>query len=113
MATNGKQHQAKQDVKKRGINSTVAAVTGAIVGAGIAIAGTMALENKENRKKIKKAFTDVKDQAAGYMEKIQKEVKDRKDDIEKKLADGQKEVKKIVNSAKDTQRVTHTKREEK
>lgn len=101
MVTNGKQHQAKQGIKKSGINPTAAAITGAIVGAGIAIAGTMALENKENRKKIKKAFNSAKDQAAEYVEKIKEEVRDRKDDIEKKFTNGQKEVKKaIIGSTK-------------
>lgn len=108
----GKQDQKKQEVKKSGFNSTAAAITGAIVGAGVVIAGTVVLENKENRKKIKKAFTNVRNKAIGYMEKIQKEVKDKKDDIKKELADGQKEIKKIVNSAKDAQKATHTKQEE-
>lgn len=71
-------NQKKQEVERSGFNPVAAAVTGAIVGAGIAIAGTVALENKKNRKEIKQVFTNIKDQAMGYMEKIQKEIKGKK-----------------------------------
>lgn len=63
-------NQKDQVKRKSGFNPVAAAVTGAIVGAGIAIAGTVALENKNNREKIKQVFSDVKDQAVGYMKKM-------------------------------------------
>lgn len=61
--------------KKRSKFSVVAGITGAIVGAGAAVAGAVALKDKKNRDKVKKAFTNVKNQAIGYVKKMQKEVK--------------------------------------
>jgi hypothetical protein len=64
--------------KKKGKFSVVAGITGAIVGAGAAVATAVALKDKKNRDKVKKAFTNVKDKALGYVKKIQKEVKKEK-----------------------------------
>lgn len=94
-------NQEKQNEKKSGFNPVVAAVTGVVVGAGVAVAGIVALKDKKNREKVKQVLTNVKDQAVGYMEKIQKKVKDKKGNVEKKLADGQKEVKKVATSVKE------------
>lgn len=67
-------NQKKQDAKKGGLNPIVAAVTGVIVGASI----VTALRDKKNREKVKQTLTNVRDQAVGYIEKIQKEVKKKK-----------------------------------
>lgn len=82
------QNHKKQNKTKSGFNPVVAAVTGAIVGAGVAIAGAVALKDKKNRKEVEQVFTNLKDQAVGYIEKIQNKVKNKKDNpVEKKLND--------------------------
>jgi len=87
-------NQKKLDKNKGGINPVVAAVTGAVVGAGIAVAGAVALKDEKNRNKVKKAFSDVKDQAAGDIEDIQNKAEDKKDEAEKKLDEGKEALKK-------------------
>jgi uncharacterized membrane protein YgaE (UPF0421/DUF939 family) len=94
------QHQKKQDKGKSSVNSVVAGVTGAVIGAGIAVAGAaVVLNDKKNREKVKKVLTSVKKQAIGYMEGVQKQTQDKKDEVEEKLAEGKEKVKKEVNSA--------------
>lgn len=78
-------NQAKQNEKETGISPITAAITGAIIGAGIAIAGTVALENKKNRNKVKQVFINMRDQAVDYMEKMQKKAKSKKNDFDKSL----------------------------
>jgi hypothetical protein len=90
----------KQDKRKSGIDPVAAAVTGAIVGAGVAVAGAVALKDKKNRENVKQVLNNVKDQAVGYMEKMQNDVKSKKGSVENKLDDGQKEVKKVTSSTK-------------
>jgi gas vesicle protein len=93
-------NKKKPDKRKSGIDPVAAAVTGAIVGAGVAVAGAVALKDKKNREKVKQVLNNVKDQAVGYMEKMQKDVKSKKSGVENKLDDGQKEVKKVTSSTK-------------
>jgi gas vesicle protein len=69
--TNSKQNQKKN-------KSIIAAIAGAIVGAGAAIAGTAAFKDKKNRDKAKKVLTNIKNQALGYVKKMQKETKSEK-----------------------------------
>lgn len=59
-----------------------AAVTGAVIGMGAAIAGTVVLKDKKNRDKAKKVFFSVKKQMEG------------------KIVEGKKEFKKVVDSVK-------------
>lgn len=72
--------QRKQEKRKTGFSPVVAAVAGAIVGAGVAVAGAAVLD-KKNRKKVEKAFTNVKNQATGYIKELKKEVKETKKEI--------------------------------
>lgn len=110
-------NQKKQDEKKGGINPVTVAITGAVIGAGVAVAGAVILKDKKNREKVKQAFTNVKDQAVGYMEDMQKEVKDKKGEVEEKLAEGKEKVGKITSSVKnslqhavkDAKKAAHTK----
>jgi len=69
------QEQKKQIKKKSGINPVAAAVTGLIVGAGATIAGAIALNDKNNRKKITTAVTDTNDRVQKTMDKAEKKVK--------------------------------------
>lgn len=84
------QNQKKQDMGKSGFNPVVAAVTGAVVGAGVAIAGAVALKDKKNREKVKEVLTEVKDKATGFMEEMQKQAQDKKDEVEKNLLKAKK-----------------------
>ncbi len=77
------QHQKKQDKGKSSVNSVVAGVTGAVIGAGIAVAGAaVVLNDKKNREKVKKVLTNVKKQAISYMEGVQKQAQDKKGEVE-------------------------------
>ncbi|MDP2649518.1 MAG: hypothetical protein Q8P10_01605 [bacterium] len=82
-------NKKKQDERQKGFNQAAAVVAGAVVGAGVAVAGMVALKDEKNRKKVKEALTNVKDQAIDYMEDMQKQAQDKKDEIDKKLAQGE------------------------
>jgi len=89
------QDQKKQDDQNR-FNQVAAVVTGAVVGAGVAVAGAVVMGDKKNREKVKKVFNDAKDQAAGYVEEFQKKVEYEKDEIKKDLVKGRKLAKKMA-----------------
>ncbi len=76
-----------------GINPVVAAVTGVVFGAGVAVAGAMALSNDQNQAKIHNAVDDVKSKVGEVKDKAQEE-KDMLETKAKKLAD-------IAKNAKD------------
>jgi hypothetical protein len=69
--------QKKQDNEKGGINPVAAAVTGAVIGAGVVAAGAVAiaLKDEKNRKKVKQTLTNVKKQAVNYMEDMENKYK--------------------------------------
>jgi phosphate uptake regulator len=83
-----------------GINPVAAAVAGAVVGAGVAVAGTMILEDKKNREKIKKVFNNAKNQAINYVEDMQKQVKDKKNEVKENLTEGKEKVNRVTKSVK-------------
>lgn len=90
----------KQDHEKNGVSPVTAAITGAVVGAGIAVVGTVALSDKNNREKIKKILTNTKDKAVDYVENMQKQAKDKGKTIHKKIAEGVKhEIKGVIDEA--------------
>lgn len=62
----------KQDERNSGVNSVAAAVTGAFVGAGVAVAATLALKNEKNQKKVKAVLSDIKEHAEEAIEKLKK-----------------------------------------
>jgi len=62
-----------------------AGVSGAVVGAGAAIAGAFVLKDKKNRDKVKKVLTNVKGQAKNYLKKINKNIKNEKVELKEKL----------------------------
>ena len=68
-----------------------AAVTGAIVGAGVAVAGAVVLSDKRNRDKIDEAVNDVKEKAS-----------ETKANVEEKLAEVKDKGVKLENSLKDS-----------
>jgi hypothetical protein len=71
--------QKNQNMGKGGVTSAAAAVTGAVVGAGIAVAGVIALKDEKNRKKAKETLMHVKDKVVGYIENLQKYTEEKKD----------------------------------
>ena len=84
-----------------GVNQVVAAVAGAVVGAGIAVAG-VALSDKKNRDKISKAVSTVKNNVTSYVEKTQKQILTEKKILEKKIQADKLKVKKVVDIAKNS-----------
>jgi len=90
--------QIKQDEKKGVFSPVGIAVTGAVVGAGIAVAGAFALKNEKNREKVKDAFKSIKKQAAGYMEDMQKQAQDKKDEVSEKLTEGKEKLIKVAKA---------------
>jgi translation elongation factor EF-1beta len=81
----------KQDVKDNNVSSVVAGVTGAAIGFGIAAVGAaVVLNDKDNRKKVKNALTNIKDQAMSYVQDVQKKTDKKEKDIADKLASTKK-----------------------
>ena len=75
---------------KKGMSPMAAGVAGAVVGAGIAVAGAMALKDEKNRAKVKGALKAVKKQASEYVDDLQErahqqgiEAKEKMDDMKK------------------------------
>ena len=73
-----------------GINPVAAAVAGAVVGAGVGVAGAVIMGNKKNREKIGKLLNNIKDEAVDYAEGIQKQAEVKKAEIKGKLNEGKK-----------------------
>lgn len=67
------------------IHPVAVAIVGAVIGAGIAVASAAALRNKKNREKVREIFNTFKDQAAGYIKRMQKQAGNKKEQIEDKL----------------------------
>jgi len=90
------------DEKKQGegVNPLAAGVAGAVIGAGVVVAGTAVFKNKKNREKVKDILVNAKGQAIEYIEDLRNSTKDKKKKVGEKLANGKKEVKKISSSVK-------------
>lgn len=90
-----------KDQKKTGINPAVVAVAGAVVGAGIAVAGVM-LSDEKNREKIVKGANAMKDDVGSYIKKTQAQIEEEKRLLEKRVMEDKIKVKKVVASAKNS-----------
>ena len=64
-----KQNQSKTSKNK--VNPLVAGVAGATVGAGVAVAASVAMNDKKNRQRVEKVIGLVKEQATEYIENLQ------------------------------------------
>lgn len=53
------------------MNPVAAGVVGATVGAGVAVAASVALKNKKNRERVGKVIDMVKEQASEYIDNMQ------------------------------------------
>lgn len=60
--------------KSGGIGTVVAAVVGAVVGAGMAVVGGMALTNKKTHKEVKHKLMDIKHEAVDYVREGKKKI---------------------------------------
>ena len=81
-------------------NSVVAAVGGVVLGAGLAIAGALALKDKKISTKVSDVIKDLKSETKNLSKKIQDGAQSTKNNLEKKAADTQKTVKKIIKESK-------------
>jgi hypothetical protein len=89
-----------QNRGKDSVNPIVAGVTGAVIGAGIAVAGAaVVLNDKKSREKVKGVLSNVKNQVVGYMEDMQKQAQDKKTEVKEKIAESEKTVKKTAKPA--------------
>lgn len=73
----------------------IAAVTGAAVGAGIAVAGTAVLKDEKRREKVKGMLKGAKNKAVSF-------VREKKDVAENKVEKGKGKVERKVQAAKKT-----------
>ena len=85
-----------------GVSPVVAAVTGVVVGAGLAIAGVVAMKDKKNQEKVREAVDNTKDKAAELMKDVQEQASKTQDEVETSLSDGKAKAEKIANSAKNS-----------
>lgn len=88
-------HTQKDDMHSKGVSPVAAAVTGAVVGAGVAVAGAVALKDKKNREKVKEVLTTVKEQAMNYIEDIQTTANQKKEEM---VTKGEKAAKKLMDT---------------
>lgn len=95
------QKMSTKGVNSGGVNPVVAAVAGAVVGAGIAVAGVV-LSDEKNREKVIKAATTVKDNVTNYVEKTQKQIEAEKKILKNRILADKMKVKKVVASAKNS-----------
>ena len=73
----------KQSGVMGGLSPVAAAVAGAVVGAGIAVAG-VALSDKKNREKVKRAALKVKEDVVKYAENVKNQGGIKKLELDKK-----------------------------
>lgn len=92
----------KQTDKTKHINPVVAAVAGAVVGVGAAVAGAVVLQDEKNRKKVQQVLGDVRDQAMGYVENLQKQATTKREEIEDKITEGTEKLHEMQDAAKDS-----------
>lgn len=78
--------------------SIAAGITGAVIGAGVAVAATQVMKDKHTQEKVKKVFKDVTNQAKGYIDTLSSQAKEGSKTIEKKVEEGKKELHKTVDS---------------
>ena len=89
----------KQTSEKTDINPIVAGVTGAVIGAGVAIAGAALLGDEKKRIKAKKILSNVRDGAVNYVRDLENQIRAQEGVVEEKLAKSAKKVKLISGAA--------------
>ncbi len=86
---------------RNGYSSVTALIAGTVVGAGVAIAGAFALNNKNNRDKAKEILVHAKNQGADYMKDMQSQAQEKIEEAEGKLEGFKQKVKTSANSVKE------------
>jgi gas vesicle protein len=93
----------KKEISETGFNPAIAAIIGATVGAGVAIAGATILADEKKRNKVKKVIDQVKTHAMDYVENLKKQTNEKKTEVKKQatktIADSKQKIKKAVDSA--------------
>lgn len=80
---------------KNKINPVAAALTGAVVGAGVAVAGAAVLKDEKNKAALKKVLNTAKDRALEMAQKAQKDI--NKPEVKKQITKAAKvQVKKAL-----------------
>jgi len=79
-----------------GMSPVAAAVTGAVVGAGAAVAGAAILRDEKNRARAKKILNNVKDKARVYVKSLEMKAETAQKDANASVTKGRKQVKKFA-----------------
>jgi gas vesicle protein len=93
--SNHQNAKAAPKMKHSDINPVVAGVAGAIVGAGIGVAGAVAMRDEKINKKAHQVAKAVGDKASEYAQSMKEEATNQ---LEGKAGETEEEVKKIVSS---------------
>jgi gas vesicle protein len=90
---------AEQKKNETGNTAAVAGFAGAIIGAGVAVAASRILADKETREKVMDVLTDVKKQVVQSMQSVKITAEDAKNAVEATIED-KPAVKKTLATAK-------------
>lgn len=93
--SNHQNGKASPKLKHADINPVVAGVAGAIVGAGLGVAGAMAMKDEKLNKKAHQVAKAVGAKASEYAQSMKEEASTQ---LEDKAGETEKEVKKIVSN---------------
>jgi hypothetical protein len=67
------------------LNPFVAGITGVVIGAGLAIAGAMALKNEKNKKKIKGILDKLEDKTDNMVQDVKNTANQTKTQAENRM----------------------------
>lgn len=77
----------KEEIVSGGISPIVAAVAGAVVGAGAVIVSALTMDKGKAEDKAREVIDEVKKKTVGYVEDIKEKAVDSKEDLKKALND--------------------------
>lgn len=98
------QNQKKREARKNNFSLGIAAVvTGAVVGAGVAVVGA-ALQDEKKRKEIAHVFTDIKKKTAKLVDDMQNQAEEKQKVVAVDVKEGKEKVKQLVAAADDTKK---------
>lgn len=86
-------------------SAVVAGVVGAVAGAGVAVAATMAMKDEKTREKVGQVLQSVKDQAMEYMDTAKDQANEQKEKAQDMFDAGKKNLQEMahtVEGKKDT-----------
>lgn len=95
--SNHQNGKATSKMKHADINPVIAGVAGAIVGAGLGVAGAMAMKDEKINKKAHQVAKAVGEKASEYAQTMKQEATAQ---LEGKAGEAEEEVKKIVSNDK-------------